>query len=555
MSAGTTYFIVAVAGNPGAGGQIDWTDPCWSHSQGTPVTFHNPPTASMSGDTSICRGGSYVFKVKFQGEPPFTFKYAINGISQAPITVPSLTFNFNTTNVQQQQVYTLLTVENAYCTGTVNGTVNVKVLEYPFGELVGDSTICAGDSAHIRLHLTGANAFYVDIKGGDSPIHFSNAANGNTFTVSPTVTTTYVIDSLSAIGNHCPFLVGPSATVQVSAVTLKGTVSDFHGYNVSCSDLSDGYIHLSADGSGSPFQVLWNTGAGSDTIEHLAPGHYAVTVTNSNGCSASEEFNLNAPAPLAFEIKSKNPDCRNPNKGVITLVSAAGGTLPYTLSINGSVEPVGSLPAVYDQLPDGDYTLELTDANGCTEELSAKIATPAPPLVSLGPDITLFPGDSIPLQVNLQISKLDTFWWAPTQFMTGFTTLNPFVKPDRNISYSLTVVDSSGCRASDQINISIQKKPRIYLPNVIHPNAPNQNGVFTVYAGHEVSKVLSMRLYDRWGELMFEKYNFPVNDPTSGWDGKFRGQEVNPGVYVYVIEVALSLGGTEIITGDVTVIR
>ena len=65
----------------------------------------------------------------------------------------------------------------------------------------------------------------------------------------------------------------------------------------------------------------------------------------------------------------------------------------------------------------------------------------------------------------------------------------------------------------------------------------------------------SMQIYDRWGELLFENLNFLPNDEFFGWEGRAKGEDVNPGVYVYVIEVEYINGETEVFAGDVTVIR
>jgi len=65
-----------------------------------------------------------------------------------------------------------------------------------------------------------------------------------------------------------------------------------------------------------------------------------------------------------------------------------------------------------------------------------------------------------------------------------------------------------------------------------------------------------MRVYDRWGELVFaSEENHPASDPSYGWDGSFKGEPVNPGVFVYVVEVLFINGTTEQIGGDVTIVR
>lgn len=95
----------------------------------------------------------------------------------------------------------------------------------------------------------------------------------------------------------------------------------------------------------------------------------------------------------------------------------------------------------------------------------------------------------------------------------------------------------------------------IYIPNTFNPNDPNfSNSVFSIYA-EENYFINQMQIYDRWGNVIFESKNFPMNDETFGWDGRFNGVEVNPGVYVYLIEIGFSENFSIIKNGTVTLLR
>jgi hypothetical protein len=76
-----------------------------------------------------------------------------------------------------------------------------------------------------------------------------------------------------------------------------------------------------------------------------------------------------------------------------------------------------------------------------------------------------------------------------------------------------------------------------------------------IYSPGDVQEVKVFRVFSRWGELVFEKQNFPPNLEGYGWDGRFRGAKMNTGVFVYFVEVLLIDGRTEILTGDVTLFR
>ena len=107
MQAGVPYYVVAVAGTNNSG-SVDWADPCLSISGKTSVIFYPQPTAKINGDTAICRGEGLSFKIRFTGQGPFRFVYAINGVPQASIVAPNTSFNISTNNVQQAQVFSLI---------------------------------------------------------------------------------------------------------------------------------------------------------------------------------------------------------------------------------------------------------------------------------------------------------------------------------------------------------------------------------------------------------------------------------------------------------------
>ncbi len=65
----------------------------------------------------------------------------------------------------------------------------------------------------------------------------------------------------------------------------------------------------------------------------------------------------------------------------------------------------------------------------------------------------------------------------------------------------------------------------------------------------------TFKVFDRWGELIYDNSHFFINDPVNGWDGKFKGQRVNPGVYVYLVIVELIDNSQVKYSGDITVIR
>ena len=100
-------------------------------------------------------------------------------------------------------------------------------------------------------------------------------------------------------------------------------------------------------------------------------------------------------------------------------------------------------------------------------------------------------------------------------------------------------------------------------PNIVSNQEGGENSIFMVYGEKQVQKVLSMQLYDRWGNLFFESQDFKPGELDKGWNSssvpRQRGSTsintLNQGVYVYKIEVLLLNDRTETFTGTFTVVR
>ena len=91
-------------------------------------------------------------------------------------------------------------------------------------------------------------------------------------------------------------------------------------------------------------------------------------------------------------------------------------------------------------------------------------------------------------------------------------------------------------------------------PTAFSPNGDNINDLLLVH-GQSESRVRTFRVYDRWGEMIYEAANFAFNDANTGWDGNFRSQPMDPGVFVWVLEAEFADGHTEVFRGNTTLVR
>ena len=135
------------------------------------------------------------------------------------------------------------------------------------------------------------------------------------------------------------------------------------------------------------------------------------------------------------------------------------------------------------------------------------------------------------------------------------TCSNPSVYDLQHSTYfEVFAIDSLGCRASDKILISVDKPRRVFVPTAFSPNGDFINDLLLVH-GQNNSKAVLFRIYDRWGEMLYEARDFAFNDENIGWDGNFRGQPMDPGVYVWYLEVEYVDGAKESFKGNTTLIR
>ena len=117
---------------------------------------------------------------------------------------------------------------------------------------------------------------------------------------------------------------------------------------------------------------------------------------------------------------------------------------------------------------------------------------------------------------------------------------------------SIHIVDENGCSGSDDIMVRVTFSD-FDIPNVINTNSVSGNDVFKIYNTDGIEEIVSLSIYDRWGNLVHQVQNVSPSSELAKWDGTFNGKKLNPGVYVYRIELLVS--GEELtVIGDLTVL-
>ena len=139
--------------------------------------------------------------------------------------------------------------------------------------------------------------------------------------------------------------------------------------------------------------------------------------------------------------------------------------------------------------------------------------------------------------------------------MVSSATPSITVKPNLETQYKVSVQNQGGCTASSLVTIYVLcDGANVFIPNTFSPNADGSNDVFYP-RGTGLFTIKQARIFDRWGQEVFARYNFKANDATLGWDGTFKSQKMNTDVYVYMIEIQCDNNSTLIYKGNIALIK
>lgn len=327
--------------------------------------------------------------------------------------------------------------------------------------------------------------------------------------------------------------------------------------NLGCSGTTDGQITVvPVGGNSGDFKYNWSPDVSSVNVaKDLAAGTYSVTVTDIKGCSATASYTITEPVPIIATIPIPvEPICFGQTTSVTVTTASGGSGPPYSFNVdNGPLSPLG----INTPILAGEHLIRVFDSKGCTYEEIITVDQPPPVIVELEDEITIDLGDSITLIPIIQsIVGVDEYMWNNGSTLTCNDCPEPTAFPQGSTTYTLTVIDQNGCMGSDNITIRVSKRRYVFIPDAFSPNLDGVNDVFSVYTGKGVVSINSMRIFNRWGDMMYENTDIePSSLGTVGWDGRFNGRMMDTGVYIYAVEITFLDGTTLLYKGDLTLIQ
>lgn len=278
---------------------------------------------------------------------------------------------------------------------------------------------------------------------------------------------------------------------------------------------------------------------------------YRVTGTDVNGCQSSDTVLIRVKLPGKLSVGLGDTIC----VGETVQLRAAGHEL-FTWTPAASLNNARIPNPLARPTTTTNYIVIGTDSLGCFSDTGVipVIVYPIPQIDITDSIIRVAQGSSVPLR-TIGSPDITRYLWSPATGLSCITCPEPTTIINRRIKYTLTVTNDGGCVSRDSVIVEpFCTTSTVFLPNTFSPNGDGNNDVFYPRGLGDIS-IKSLRIFNRWGELMYERKDFKANDPSAGWNGTFKGAALTPDVYVYVAEVQCGNNEVYSMKGNVTLLK
>lgn len=434
---------------------------------------------------------------------------------------------------------------NRGCLDSIVTPIQVKVNEKPAAQIIASSNAC--ESAKVNINA--------NVISKDSVVQYSwNLGNGNIIrTPSPTTSTAYQrpgiykLQLIVETDKNCTDTAFMQITVRaLPTVSVNAPITICLGQSTQLTANSSASISWRTQSN----NVLC-TNCNSIQVQPNVNSRYTVVATDSAGCSTATTTSVNVVQPLRMQVSGNDSICIGESRQLF----ASGAAVYQWFPSNGLNSTVVAAPIAKPQTTT-TYQVIGKDAQNCfTDTSSVTITVGRPFAVNAGRDTIVQVGSQITLQPNTGNQVIKEWKWINLNNASCTNCPNPTVVVNADQCALLRVRNNYNCYSQDTICIkAICANTQVYVANTFTPDGDGVNDKLFVQ-GTGIRTVRYFRIYNRWGELVFEKNNFNANDPSTGWDGKVKGKDVNPEVFVWLCEVICDKGTGTLFKGNVAVLR
>jgi gliding motility-associated-like protein len=480
------------------------------------VTVNRLPAVSISNDTSICKNSTA--KLFANGGSSYSWTPA-TGLDNPNIAAPSATLSISTK-------YYVTVINASGC--SKNDSVNIIVKSLPVIAKSNDTSICINSQA--QLLVNGGSSY------SWTPALTLNNANIANPLASPPATTTYQVKVTNTDG--C----SENASIKVSVKAFPA-ISKSNDTTICKNTSVKLFVKGGSTYNWSPSATLDNSSGATPVASPTETTLYYLNVTDINSCVYYDSIKVSVRPDAVFSVSSDTSVC---SKNSRQLNASGGNTYLWSPALFLDNPNISNPVAT----PDSSITYSVSiKENTCNESavlFTKLIVLPSPDLqITKSNDISCtFPS------AHLNVYGGEDYKWVPTSGLNNTTISNPVATPLVSTVYTVTTKDVNGCINSDTISVKVDLNENRFfgLPNSFTPNGDGLNDCFGVRYWGQIDK-LEFSIYNRFGQKVFF-----TNNAANCWDGTFKGEPQNAGVFVYMIK-AKTICGNINKKGTVTLLR
>ena len=316
-----------------------------------------------------------------------------------------------------------------------------------------------------------------------------------------------------------------------------------------------------------PLQYQWQFGdGGSSTLAnpihwYTAAGYYPVQliVTTLNGCKDTliKTKMIKVIERPHIRVNGVTQACvfsTLQHQGVFIVPDTSTVRWQWTFPNGTSSNSITPPSITYNTA--GSYQIQViaTNSSGCKDTVIHPLRIDPLPVVNLPAQMTVRNG--FPVTIPATYSPNVNQWtWTPPDGLSCAQCPRPDVSPRDDTRYRVQVQDVNGCKNQGQVLVLVYcQQSNVFFPNTFSPNNDGSNDIYYP-RGRGLDRIKSLQIVNRWGQVVFQKRDFRTNDPSQGWDGRFRGQDPQAETYVFTAEVFCENGTLFTITGNIALIR
>lgn len=493
VSSTGTYIVTVTAGTCTATDQID-------------VTVIASPSVNLGADTTICQGETLLLDA---GNVGATYNWSTTQSSQ-------------TISVNASNTYSVTATNGGLCSAT--DQIVVTVQPWADATITSGLTYCSGDNA---LNLSAS-----DPGGVWSGTGITNSSLG-TFNPGTAGAGTHQI--VYTISGQC----GDADTVLIS-VTQSANAS-ITAAGPFC--VLESPVNLVGADPGGVWSGTGITDVNTGLFDPATAGVGVHTISYgiSGVCGDTSTTSVTVVGVADATISPENPMCDN--EPALTLQAVDPGGIWSGNGITNTSSGVFDPATAGDGLHEIVYTISGVCGDSDTIQM----------LIYETPVVNVFSTDESCIGFNDGVAWTEISGGTPPYAISWTNSAtSDTIQPLSPGSYSVIVSDMNGCGWTRQVDVDPSGDlcyiPHVWVPNIFSPNADGENDILFV-RGEGVT-YLSFVIYDRWGEKIFE-----TTALDQGWDGTFKGEELDPAVFAYYLNATFVDGSQSVVSGNITLVR